>query len=279
MGRYWLICFLVKHHPLIALLYGSIMKMNNKLVASFTLVASLSLTAIGAQAAGEVFQDSKASYPNEPGYFTSHYELNSDWNTYLKTTSYTASYINISSNSQNAVSGRGWEHGHQWRKVNFSVENYKPDWDGQKVVFALYGWTKSNNTNYDGMAEYYIIDKHNGWYPEHQNDEGNDNGARWLGSKNVDGAKYDYYVSTRTKKPHAYGPGLTTFKQFWAIRDYYNQRDGGEMNVGQHFQMWKSPQQYKHEAYPYIGNWGYQVFAIELIGGGGSVNLNAWSNN
>jgi hypothetical protein len=250
----------------------------SKFAKSMILVTTFCLIAGPLDA--ETFQDSTARYPNsEPGYFTSHYELNSDSNSFLETTSFTASWVKISGNSQNVVSGRGWEYGHQWRKVNFSIDNYYPDNHGQKAVFALYGWTKSNNSNYEGMAEYYVIDKHEGWYPEHQNDDGKDNGARWLGSKDVDGAKYDYYVSTRTNKPHAYGPGNTTFKQFWAIRDYYNQRNSGVMNIGQHFQMWKNPQQYKHEKYPSIGNWGYQIFAIELIGNGASVNLNAWSTN
>ena len=250
----------------------------SKFAKSLTLAATFLLTA--GPLVAETFQDSAARYPNDgPGYFTSHYELNSDSNSFLKTTSFTASWVKTSGNSQNVVSGRGWEHGHQWRKVNFNVSNYYPDNHGQKAVFALYGWTKSNNSNYDGMAEYYIIDKYEGWYPEHQNDDGRDNGARWLGSKQVDGANYNYFVSTRTNKPHAYGPGNTTFKQFWAIRDYNNQRDSGVMNVGQHFQMWQSPQEYKHEKYPYIGNWGYQIFGIELIGNGASVNLNAWSTN
>jgi hypothetical protein len=249
-----------------------------KLAKFVTLAATFCLLA-NTLHAGERFQQSEARYPNtEPGYFTSHYELANDSNTYLDTTSYTASYISMSGNSQNVVSGRGWETGNQWRKVNFQVNNYNPDNAGQKVVFALYGWTKSNNYNFDGMAEYYIIDKHEGWYPEHQNDAGNDSGARWLGNKYVDGAWYNYWVSTRTNKPHAYGAGLTTFKQYWAIRDYYNQRDSGEMNVGQHFQVWINPQEYKHEKYPYIGNWHYQIFGIELIGSGGSVNLNAWSD-
>lgn len=249
------------------------------LTSILILTSTLSIFA-GTVTAGETFQNSEARYPNtEQGYFTSHYELNSDPNTYLSTTSYTGSYIAMSGNSQNVVSGRGWENGHQWRKVNFQIDNYNPDNQGQKVVFALYGWTKSNNSNFDGMAEYYIIDRHEGWYPEHQNDGGNDNGARWLGRKNVDGASYDYWVSTRTNKPHAYGAGLTTFKQYWAIRDYNNQRSSGEMNIGQHFQMWQNPQEYKHEKYPYIGNWHYQIFGVELIGTGGTVNLNAWSNN
>ena len=249
----------------------------NKLAKSLTLATTLCLTA--GPLAAETFQNTGAKFPTEPGYFTSHYELNSDPKSFLTTTSFTGSWVKISGDSQNVVSGRGWEHGHQWRKVNFSVTNYYPDTNGQKAVFALYGWTKNNNSNVYGMAEYYVIDKHEGWYSEHQNDEGKDNGARWLGSKSVDGAKYDYYVSTRTDQPHAYGPGDATFKQFWAIRDYNNQRDSGVMNIGQHFQMWKNPQQYKHENYPSIGNWGYQIFGIELIGNGASVNLNAWSTN
>ncbi|WP_111979807.1 glycoside hydrolase family 11 protein [Algibacillus agarilyticus] len=257
----------------------TIQQVSYKCAASLALAATVCMS-LNMAHAGETFQNSEARYPNtEQGYFTSHYELNNDPNTYLYTTSYTASYIHMTGSSQNVVSGRGWQTGHQWRKVNFSINNYNPDDNGQKSVFALYGWTKSNNTNYDGMAEYYIMDKYNGWYPEHQNDDGRDNGARWLGSKNVDNARYDYYVSTRTNKPHAYGAGGTTFKQYWAVRDYNNQRDSGEINVGQHFQMWKNPQEYKHEAYPYIGNWHYQIFGIELIGGGGSVNLNAWSTN
>jgi len=250
-----------------------------KLAKSMTLAATFCITFSTLQAA-ETFQVSDARYPNtEQGYFTSHYELNNDPNTYLYTTSYTASYIVMNGNSQNVVSGRGWETGRQWRKVNFQINNYNPDNQGQKVVFALYGWTKSNNYNYDGMAEYYVIDKYEDWYPEHQNDDGEDDGARWLGGKNVDGAWYNYWVSTRTDKPHAYGTDSTNFTQYWAVRDYNNQRDSGEINVGQHFQMWKNPQEYKHEKYPYIGNWYYQIFGIELIGSGGSVNLNAWSNN
>lgn len=253
---------------------------TTNMIAKLIMAGSLFSMSFFAISANETYQWFKQGYPTtQEGYFTSYYELDWHQEAYITTTSYTASSVSMDSAATNSVAGRGWETGKQWRTVNFQIKNYKPAKRNQKIVFALYGWTKSNNNNYDGMAEYYIIENYNDWKPEYQNDEGNDSGARWLGSQTVNGAKYDYYVSTRTDKPHAFGGDLTTFKQYWAVRTWGKRRNSGAINTGKHFQMWTNPQEYKHEKYPYRGKWGYQIFAVESYKVGGTVDLNAWSSN
>ncbi|WP_049721744.1 glycoside hydrolase family 11 protein [Gilvimarinus polysaccharolyticus] len=258
------------------------MKINNKNNV-IAMGLATTLLALSSTANAEFINTKYAGYPSEGGYFVSHYEQYNDQWAWVDTSGYTESHVNFTIAANNVVTGRGWETGQRNRKINFVINDYQPWWNEQKIVFAVYGWTRQDPASYNStndphrnVVEYYVVENNKDWNPSHQGTDGK--GAIHLKTATVDGAEYKYYYSLRENQPHYYQNSesdFATFRQYWAIRQ--NSRNSGEVDMAKHFSNWENPKAAQSaNAYPYTNDWGYQIFMVESYQVGGSVRLNAW---
>ncbi|KAI0847444.1 glycoside hydrolase family 11 protein [Daldinia vernicosa] len=120
-----------------------------------------------------------------------------------------------SGGSSGFVCGKGWSPGGN-RAVTYSG-TYEPK--GPSYL-AVYGWTRNP------LIEYYILDAHGDLLPNEP----------WTSKGNftIDEGTYEVYTSTRVNKPSIIG--TTTFQQYWSVRT--EQRVGGTINTGKHFDQW-----------------------------------------
>jgi len=102
------------------------------------------------------------------------------------------------------------------RTIKYSG-TYKPTGPG---YLSVYGWTKNP------LIEYYIIEAHGDLSPNEP----------WTSKGNFtfDDGTYEIFTSTRVNKPSI--EGTRTFQQYWSVRS--EQRIGGSIDVGRHFQEW-----------------------------------------
>lgn len=121
------------------------------------------------------------------------------------------------SNGGNVVAGKGWKPGAA-RTITYTG-TYSPNGNS---YLSIYGWTKNP------LIEYYIVENFGTYNPS--------TGASKKGSVTVDGSSYDVLTTTRTNQPSI--DGTSTFQQFWSVRA--NKRSSGSVNVGAHFNAWKS---------------------------------------
>ncbi|KAI0025802.1 xyn11C [Xylariomycetidae sp. FL0641] len=115
------------------------------------------------------------------------------------------------------VCGKGWSYGGN-RAVKYSG-TYEPEGPG---YLSVYGWTRNP------LIEYYIMDAHGDLEPNEPWTE--------KGNFTTEEGTYTVYTSTRTNKPSIVG--TATFQQYWSVRT--EQRIGGTITTGDHFDAWNS---------------------------------------
>ena len=112
---------------------------------------------------------------------------------------------------------------------------YNPTGPG---YLSVYGWTK------DPLVEYYIIEAHGDLSPK----------ETWTskGSFTFGDGTYEVFTSTREVKVSI--QDTRTFRQYWSVRS--EQRVGGSIDVGRHFQEW-------NKRGMRLGDHYYMIIAIE----------------
>ncbi|KAK6529057.1 Endo-1,4-beta-xylanase 4 [Orbilia ellipsospora] len=193
-------------------------------MVSFSTLLAASVVAISAQAApGEsLFEKSlfpRAGTPSSTGTNNGYYY--SWWTDGGSQVTYTnlaaGAYSVVWQSGGNFVGGKGWNPGGR-RVVNFSG-SYNPNGNS---YLAVYGWTRSP------LIEYYIVENFGTYNPG--------SGGSKKGTVTVGGALYDVYTSQRVNQPSI--DGTQTFMQFWSVRQ--SKRTSGSVDVGAHFDAWKS---------------------------------------
>ncbi|KAI0392713.1 xyn11C [Xylariaceae sp. FL0594] len=225
------------------------------LLSSFVLAAAaallpgaLSLPQLGERLHGE---NSTAQLEARQGYYWSYWsEGTGNWRCNNGGGgSYTATW---SGNNGGFVCGKGWSPGGS-RTVTYSG-TYTPKGPG---YLSIYGWTTNP------LIEYYIMDAHGDLAP---NEPWTFKGNFTAGNEGT----YSVYTSTRVNKPSIVG--TATFQQYWSVRT--EQRVGGTITTGKHFDAWRSFGMN-------LGNHNYMILATEgytngANGPSGSSSLNLY---
>jgi endo-1,4-beta-xylanase len=118
---------------------------------------------------------------------------------------------------------------------------------GQSFI-GIYGWS------FTPLIEYYIVEDWITGRPAYPNSK--------LGPITVDGGMYDVYTNTQVNQSSPLG--ITTFQQFWSVRQ--TGRQCGHVSISEHFSQWASLGMQ-------LGLLGESKLLVEALNGSGTVDF------